>query len=88
MKKLLLPLLFCLSLTTGCVSGTVKEKLSKNAAQLDGYVTKMDKGETTKEEDQDLIRAMRIWTWSMNQAANGEVPPADVRLILEEGTKD
>ena len=86
MKKKLFALMFSLTLLTGCVSSTVKAKLSKNAAQLDGYVQRMDKGETSKEDDQDLIRAMRIWTWSMNQAANGEVPPPDVRLILENGS--
>ena len=73
---------------TGCVSGEVKDKLSLNAAQLDGYVDKMDKGETTNEEDQNLIRAMRIWTWSMNQAANGEVPPIDIRLVLDNRGKN
>lgn len=87
MKKLF-ALLLSLTLLTGCVSSTVKAKLSLNAAKLDGYVQKMDEGETTKEEDQDLIRAMRIWTWSMNQAANGEVPPPDVRLILDSGSGD
>ena len=85
MKKLMLPLLLSLTLATGCVSSTVKDKLSRNAAQLDGYVKLMDEGETTREEDQDLIRAMRIWTWSMNRAANGEEPPADVKLVLDEG---
>jgi len=87
MKKSLLILILSLTMFTGCVSSTVKEKLSKNAAQLDGYVQRMDEGATTKEDDQDLIRAMRIWTWSMNQAANDEVPPADVRLILDNGSQ-
>jgi hypothetical protein len=48
----------------------------------------MDNDETTPEEDQDLIRAMRIFTWSMNYAENGEVPPPDVRLILESGSTE
>jgi len=86
MKKTLLTLLLSLTMLSGCISQTVKDKLSKNAAQLDGYVARMDAEETTPEEDQDLIRAMRIWTWSMNRAANGEEPPPDVRLILDAGT--
>lgn len=88
MRKLVIALFLSLMLMTGCVSSTVKAKLSKNAAQLDGYVQKMDNDETTPEEDQDLIRAMRIWTWSMNHAANGEAPPPDVRLILESGSTE
>lgn len=88
MRKSFAVLLLCLLLLLpGCISSTVKEKLSKNAAQLDGYVQKMDKGETTRKEDQDLIRVIRVWTWAMNYAANGEEPPPDVRLILENGSR-
>lgn len=85
MKNKFVVLMFSLLLMTGCVSSEVKEKLSKNAAQLDGYVARMESGETTPEQDQNLIRVMRIWTWSMNQAANGESPPADVKLVLDGG---
>ena len=70
-------------LSTGCVSGEIKDKLSKNAAKLDGYVSNMEKGETTPEQDQDLIRAMRIWTWTMHRAASGEELPPDIKLILD-----
>jgi hypothetical protein len=86
MKKSFAILLLSLFMLTGCVSSVIKEKLSRNAAQLDGYVQRMDTGQpmaTTPEEDQDLIRAMRIWTWEMNQGANGETPPDDIRLIIE-----
>ena len=83
MKNKIVIILLSLLLTTGCVSSEVKKKLSNNAAQLDGYVAKMESGETTPEQDQNLIRVMRIWTWSMNQAANGEELPADVKLVLE-----
>lgn len=82
MKKFI-PVLLSAILLCGCVSGALKENLSRNAASLDGYVGLMEKGETTPEQDQDLIRVMRIWTWSMNWAANGETPPSDVRLVLE-----
>jgi hypothetical protein len=79
----LIVILLSLVMMTGCVSSEVKDKLSTNAAKLDGYVSRMESGETTPEEDQNLIRVMRIWTWSMNWAANGEEPPADVKLVLE-----
>lgn len=88
MRKTFLALLICLVMLSGCVSQVVKDKLSKNAAQLDGYVARMETGETTSEEDQDLIRAMRIWTWSMNRAENGEEPPPDVKLILDSGSNN
>lgn len=82
MKKFII-ILLSVVLLSGCVSGAIKEKLSSNAAKLDRYVELMDEDNTTHEEDRDLIRAMRIWTWSMNWAANDETPPPDVRFILE-----
>lgn len=81
-RFLLLSLLLLIMLT-GCLSSDIKAKLSANAAKLDGYVARIESGQTTPEEDKDLIRVMRIWTWSMNWSANGEEPPADVKLILE-----
>jgi len=72
-----------LFLLSGCASSEINSKLSRNAAQLDGYVRRMNSGETTRQEDQDLIRAMRIWTWSMNKLANDEVPPMDIKTFLD-----
>ena len=82
MKKLL-PIFLILLLLNGCISSTVKSKVNKNSLQLDAYVYKMNNGQTTEKEDKDLIRAMRIWVWSINQALNDKTPPADVRIILE-----
>ena len=87
MRRIALVFILSLAMLTGCISQVVKDKLSKNAAQLDGYVTRMDAEGTTLEEDQDLIRVMRIWTWSMNWAVNGEEPPPDVKLVLEAGSR-
>ena len=87
MKKFAISLLLCFTMA-GCVSSVVKEKLSLNAAKLDGYVSKMDDGLTTRDQDQNLIRAMRIWTWSMNQASNGETPPEDIMIILNQMGRD
>ena len=84
MRKLIIAMLLLGALSMpGCLSAAIKDKLSSNAAQLDGYVKKMDSGDTTPEEDKALIRVMRIWTWSMNRSANDETPPEDVLLILE-----
>lgn len=82
MRNKFVILLFSLIFSVGCVSSEVKDQLSDNAAKLDGYVTLMEAGETTSEQDQNLIHAMRVWTWSMNRAANGEEPPPDVKLVL------
>ena len=87
MKKLIIILISTLILS-GCISQVVKDKLSKNAAQLDGYVNLMENGDTTPENNQDLIRAMRIWTWSMNHLVNDEEPPPDVKLILDARSND
>ena len=84
MRKSLAVLLVSLFMLTGCISSTIKAQLSSNAAKLDGYVKQMDDNNTTSEEDQDLVRAMRVWTWEMNKGANGETPPDDVRLALED----
>lgn len=81
--KRFIPILLSVFLLNGCVSSTIKDNLSSNAAKLDRYVELMEKDETTPEEDQDMIRVMRVWTWSMNWAANGETPPPDVRFVLE-----
>ena len=83
MRKSLAILLVSLFMLTGCISSEIKAQLSTNAAKLDGYVKLMDSNNTTRVEDQDLVRAMRIWTWEMNKGANGETPPEDVRLVLE-----
>lgn len=86
MKKLII-LLFIASMFVGCTCSTIKEKISRNAAHLDGYVQRMETGEpmpTLPEEDQDLIRAMRVWTWEMNQLLNDETPPEDIRKLVED----
>lgn len=82
MKKLFI-IIVTLLMLNGCVSSAVKEQLRANAAKLDGYVKLMDADHTTPQENEDLIRAMRIWTWEMNQLTNGELPPEDIRLIVE-----
>ena len=83
MRKSVTVLLVTMSMMTGCVSSAVKDKISVGTAKMDGYVRQMDAGETTREEDQDLIRAIRIITWEMNKLTNGETPPDDIRLIIE-----
>ena len=83
MRKSLVILLVTLSMMTGCVSSAVKAKIKVGADKMDGYVRQMDAGETTRAEDQDLIRAIRIITWEMNKLENGETPPEDIRLIIE-----
>ena len=86
MRKLIIAL-FIISMFAGCTCSVIKEKISRNAAQLDGYVQRMDTGEpmpTLPEEDQDLIRVMRIWTWEMNQLLNDETPPEDIRKVIED----
>ena len=83
MRKSLAVLLVSLFMLTGCISSEIKDQLSSNASKLDGYVKLMDSDNTTDKEDQDLIRAMRVWTWMMNKGANGETPPEDIRLAIE-----
>lgn len=83
MRKSFAILLLSLFMLTGCVSSAVKEKIKLGADKMDGYVRQMDAGETTREEDQDLIRAIRIITWEMNKLTNDETPPEDIRLIIE-----
>ncbi len=79
MKNCIILLILLLS---GCRSTLVYEQLSKNAAKLDGYVRLMNDQKTTTQQDRELIRAMRIWTWELNYYANGEIPPEDIREII------
>jgi hypothetical protein len=84
MKNSFLALAFSLLLLAGCVSPTVKSSVERNAARTDAYVEKMDAGETTREQDQKFIYAIRVMNHALNWNVNDIEPPADVKLILEQ----
>lgn len=72
-----------LILLTGCVSKEVKEGVKRQAARGDNMVAKIDSGETTREEEQNYIRALRVFIWSLNYDFNDAELPADIRELLE-----
>lgn len=79
--------LFLLLLMIGCVSQTAKDKIHRGAVINDSFTQKMDRGETTREQEQKHIRAMRVWHYALDYNVNGNEPPADVKLIVLEEEK-
>ena len=88
MRKLLYSTLVVLVFTVGCVSQQVKDVASRNAARADQYVEKMERDETTPEQDQRFIHAARVAFWAFEWNVNGTEPPVDVKLILIESGLD
>lgn len=84
MKNSLYILMLSLLLATGCISSEVKSSIKRNAARSDAYVSQMESGVTTREQDQKFIRAIRIMNHSLNWNVNDVKLPPDVKLILEE----
>ena len=82
MKNTFIAILFSLTLLVGCVSPETKATIEKQAARSDNIVGKIDRGETTRTEEQGYIKAMRILWWSINHDVNDADLPADVLELL------
>ena len=83
MKNLFVSLLFSVILLAGCVSPKIKGTVERQAARGDNMVSKVDAGETTREQEQAYIRATRIVWWSLHHDLNDADLPADVFELLE-----
>lgn len=69
-------------LMTGCANWYVppeaKIEVQKNAARMDAYIVWMNAGRTTREQDQQLIRALRRAWHAQNLTLNDVPLPTDV----------
>jgi uncharacterized protein YxeA len=74
-------LILTLVIIAGCVSPMAKEKIHRATVINDSFVKKMDAGQTSREQEQNHIRAMRVWHYSLDYNVNGNEPPADVQVI-------
>lgn len=79
MKKLLILTLIFLS---GCANWYIppeaKIEAQKNSDRLNAYVIFMTAGRTTREQDQNFIKAMRRAWAAQNLALNGTPLPPDI----------
>jgi len=75
-------LLLSLILLTGCVSTETKETINRQATRLDNMVSKIENGQTTRENEQAFIKAERVLFHTMNYDVNDVALPPDVALLL------
>lgn len=80
MKKLLIYSLLFFGMA-GCYS-TAKKEVALNTVRLDRYVDLMSTGQTTHIEDQEMVKAFRIFVWSLNYDMNGIALPADIQSSI------
>ena len=66
-----------------CVSGTVESRVKRNVERCDNFVQKMDSGLTSRQQEQEFVRANRRMHHSLNFSINDVPLPADVEAELE-----
>lgn len=77
-KVLYLGLLLLSGCCSWCIPPEASSEISKNAARCDAYVTFMSAGQTSREQDQAFIRALRRAIHAQNAAMNNVPLPPDV----------
>jgi uncharacterized protein YcfL len=82
MKNTFVALFISLILLVGCVSPETKTTIENQAARSDNIVGKIERGETTRTEEQSYIKAMRVVWWAVNHDVNDAELPADVVELL------
>ena len=83
MKKLAAGLLIFLTMSiNGCVAPEVKGAIERNAARVDRFVKLIENDETTREQEQNFIRAFRPAYHSLNYYFNDVPLPLD--LVVED----
>jgi hypothetical protein len=82
MKNALVTLIVSLTLLVGCVSPETKATVERQAARSDNMVGKIERGESTRTEEQSYIKAMRVLWWAINHDINDADLPADVVELL------
>jgi len=76
MKKLIFIMLILIFV--GCTS-TADKITTRNAARCDRFVELMEEGNTTREQEQDFIKANRKGWHSLNYYLNDHPLPEDLR---------
>jgi hypothetical protein len=87
MKKTIISLLAVLMLS-GCCSWCIPDKASeeatKNALLSDAFVTMMEQGKTSRDEEQSFIKSSRRAWHAQNFALNDVPLPPDIAKWYEE----
>lgn len=80
MKNLLLVLVLSMA---GCVSEVVESNVRNNSARSDAFLQRMDEGQTTREQEQDFIKANRVAWHALNYHLNDVDLPEDLRSSFD-----
>lgn len=83
MKKLAGSLMIAISLT-GCVSDTVSQVVERNVVRSDRFVQLMEEDRTTRQQEQDFIKANRAGWHTMDYHLNDAKLPADLQHLAKE----
>lgn len=85
MRKAILSfsLVMVLVLTSGCSSGERRRVSRETNSLTAAYVIKMDKGETTADQDKRFIKAMSTTAYQIDRSIRGEKKAKQTRLEAE-----
>jgi len=83
MKKMFSGMVLSLVLMTGCVATNVKETVTRSTARTDKMVQLIEQGKTTREQEQEFIRASRAHWHSLGYYLNDEPLPPDLLWLRE-----